>query len=98
LPRRRYLNSATGLGNCFHGDCETKFNKWKFISSSLGIPARDAIEHIKQVAREQGCTRFMESSTSGQGSWRRSATDTSTAATEKRSNRISASAQAVPAL
>lgn len=49
-----YLNTATGLGNCFHGDCETKFNKWKFISASLGIPARDAIEHIKQVAREQG--------------------------------------------
>jgi DNA primase len=49
-----YLNTATGLGNCFHGDCETKFNKWKFISASLGLPARDAIEHIKQVAREQG--------------------------------------------
>jgi len=49
-----YLNAGTGLGNCFHGDCETKFNKWKFISASLGLPARDAIEHIKQAAREQG--------------------------------------------
>ncbi len=49
-----YLNSATGLGNCFHGDCETKFNKWKFISAHLGLSHREAIEHIKAVAREQG--------------------------------------------
>jgi len=49
-----YLNADTGLGNCFHGDCETKFNKWKFISASLGVPTRQVIEHIKEVAREQG--------------------------------------------
>lgn len=49
-----YLNATTGLGNCFHGDCETKFNRWSFIKASLGLPARDVIEHIKQVAREQG--------------------------------------------
>ena len=49
-----YIGLDTGLGNCFHGDCEEKFNKWKFISKTLGTPARDVIEHIKQVAREQG--------------------------------------------
>lgn len=49
-----YMNAATGLGNCFSGDCETKFNKWKFISAHLGVPARDAIQHIKAVAAEQG--------------------------------------------
>lgn len=49
-----YLNVESGLGNCFSGDCETKFNKWKFISAYLGLPARDVIEHVKQVAREQG--------------------------------------------
>jgi DNA primase len=49
-----YLNAETGLGNCFHGDCETKFNKWKFISAQLGLAARDTIEHIKSYAREQG--------------------------------------------
>lgn len=49
-----YLNADTGLGNCFHGDCEEKFNKWKFISRQLGITMREAAEHIKQVAREQG--------------------------------------------
>lgn len=49
-----YINADSGLGNCFHGDCETKFNKWKFISASLGGAMRDVIEHIKSVAREQG--------------------------------------------
>lgn len=49
-----YLNAESGLGNCFHGDCETKFNKWKFIKATLGLPAREVIEHVKQVAREQG--------------------------------------------
>jgi len=49
-----YLNAESGLGNCFDGDCEVKFNKWKFIASHLGTPHRDTIEHIKQVAREQG--------------------------------------------
>lgn len=49
-----YINANTGLGNCFHGDCETKFNKWKFITASLGLPTRDSIDHVKMVAREQG--------------------------------------------
>lgn len=49
-----YINAESGLGNCFHGDCETKFNKWKFISSSLGRSVHDTVAHVKQVAREQG--------------------------------------------
>lgn len=50
-----YLNAETGLGNCFSGDCEEKFNKWKFISKTLGhLGAREVIDHIKQVAKEQG--------------------------------------------
>ncbi|MDR9846989.1 hypothetical protein [Herbaspirillum huttiense] len=49
-----YINAETGLGNCFHGDCETKFNKWKFISAQLGRSVRETVEHVKQVAREQG--------------------------------------------
>jgi len=52
---RVYLNAETGLGNCFHGDCETKFNKWKFISSLLdGVATREVIDHVKEVAKEQG--------------------------------------------
>jgi DNA primase len=49
-----YLNADTGLGNCFAGSCEEKYNKWKFIQSYLGVSAREAVEHIKQVAREMG--------------------------------------------
>ncbi len=50
-----YLNQDNGLGNCFSGDCEAKFNKWSFIKAQLGTPpARQLIEHIKQVAKEQG--------------------------------------------
>ncbi len=50
-----YINAETGLGNCFHGDCETKFNKWKFIRSEMGgLFTQDVIEHCKQVAKEQG--------------------------------------------
>lgn len=53
---RTWLNSDTGLGNCFHGDCHVKtFNKWKFIREHLGNPpARLVAEHIKKVAGELG--------------------------------------------
>ena len=50
-----YLNADNGLGNCFSGDCETKFNKWKFIQATLGTATtRQVIEHIKEAAAEQG--------------------------------------------
>jgi len=50
-----YLNADNGLGNCFSGDCETKFNRWKFIKASLGrISDREAVEHVKAVAAEFG--------------------------------------------
>lgn len=50
-----YLNADSGLGNCFSGDCEVKFNRWKFIKAHLGTAStRDVIEHIKTVAKEQG--------------------------------------------
>lgn len=50
-----YINADSGLGNCFHGDCEEKFNKWKFIKASLGgVSNKDAVEHVKQVAAEMG--------------------------------------------
>lgn len=50
-----YLNAENGLGNCFSGDCETKFNRWKFIKASLGAATtRQVVEHVKEVAKEQG--------------------------------------------
>lgn len=50
-----YLNAETGLGNCFHGDCQAKFNKWKFISAYLGnLSKRQVVDHIKAVSEETG--------------------------------------------
>lgn len=50
-----YLNADSGLGNCFHGGCEKKFNKFTFVRSHLGNPTTaKTFEHIKQVAAEQG--------------------------------------------
>jgi len=50
-----YLNAASGLGNCFSGDCEKKFNKWSFVRASLGhMTTREVADSIKQAAKEQG--------------------------------------------
>lgn len=50
-----FLNAETGLGNCFHGDCSARFNKYSFIRAHIGSPTNaKTFEHIKQVAREQG--------------------------------------------
>jgi len=50
-----YLNADTGLGNCFSGDCEVKFSKWKFIQASLGsLTNREVVDHIKTFAKGQG--------------------------------------------
>lgn len=50
-----YLNAESGLGNCFSGDCEKKFNRWSFIRASLGsVSTREVVEHVKHVAAEQG--------------------------------------------
>tara|TARA_R110000851_G_C13102760_1_gene569220 strand:- start:5450 stop:6535 length:1086 start_codon:yes stop_codon:yes gene_type:complete len=50
-----YLNTESGLGNCFHGDCEAKFNKYSFIKAHTELTEfRDIIAHLKQAAREMG--------------------------------------------
>lgn len=50
-----YLNADSGLGNCFSGSCEAKFNKFSFIKANLqGISASELMRHIKAVASEQG--------------------------------------------
>lgn len=52
-----YLNQDTGLGNCFHGDCETKFSKWKFIKAGIGgnsLSNKEIVDHVKAIAQEQG--------------------------------------------
>ena len=50
-----FLNAESGLGNCFHGDCEEKFNKWKFIKATLGsLSNKDLVAYIKSLAQEMG--------------------------------------------
>lgn len=49
-----YLNSDTGLGNCFSGSCEAKFNKFSFIRAFLGTANDATVEHLRMIAIEQG--------------------------------------------
>ena len=51
-----YLNAETGLGNCFSGDCERKFNKFTFIRAlnGFGEDNRKTIEHIQAAALSMG--------------------------------------------
>jgi len=49
-----FLNQDTGLGNCFSGSCEAKFNRFSFIRASSGLGGKGLDEHILQVGREIG--------------------------------------------
>lgn len=49
-----FLNAETGLGNCFHGSCETKFNKYSFIQAHLGLTGAATVDHMKNAAAEMG--------------------------------------------
>ena len=49
-----FINAETGLGNCFSGSCESKFNKFSFIRAYTGLSGRDLDEHIMSVGAEIG--------------------------------------------
>lgn len=50
-----YISQETGLGNCFHGDCETKFSKWSFVRGFFkDLSNKEVAEHLKAVSEEQG--------------------------------------------
>src|SRR5690606_34404408 len=49
-----FLNAETGLGNCFSGSCEARFNKFSFIRHHSGLVGRALDEHIKAVGAEIG--------------------------------------------
>lgn len=46
-----YLNAETGLGNCFSGSCEAKFNKWSYIKALCG---RTAYQELKDYCKDLG--------------------------------------------
>lgn len=50
-----YIGLDTGLGNCFHGSCEAKFNKWSFIKAHIGVDKVGlVIEHLERTAKDLG--------------------------------------------
>lgn len=52
--RKTYINAENGLGNCFHGSCGTKFNKFKLVKTVSGLAGRELDEHIAAIASEMG--------------------------------------------
>ena len=50
-----YVNEETGLGNCFHGDCERKFNKYQLIKAFLKTENfKDVMANIDQYLEIHG--------------------------------------------
>jgi DNA primase len=52
--RKTYINAETGLGNCFHGSCGMKFNKFKLLRAVSGLSGEDFDNYVQSVASEQG--------------------------------------------
>jgi len=52
--RKTYINAETGLGNCFHGSCGIKFNKFKLLRAVSGLSGADFDNFVQAVATEQG--------------------------------------------
>lgn len=49
-----FMNAESGLGNCFHGSCQKKFNKFTFIKQHSGLVGRALITHIEMFLVENG--------------------------------------------
>lgn len=49
-----FLGVETGLGNCFSGSCEARFNLYKFIKAHTGLDDKKTAAHIYQVSKEMG--------------------------------------------
>jgi DNA primase len=52
--RKTYINADSGLGNCFHGACSEKFNKFKLIRAVSGLSGAEFDTYVQAVASEQG--------------------------------------------
>jgi DNA primase len=49
-----FIGVDSGLGNCFSGSCEKKFNKFSLIQAVTGLSGKGVVEHIKQRVIEMG--------------------------------------------
>jgi len=52
--RKTYINAETGLGNCFHGSCGARFNKFKLFRAVSGLSGREFDDHIASTAADMG--------------------------------------------
>lgn len=51
---KTFINQETGFGNCFHGSCGKKFNKFTLIKAITGQFGRKLDDYIKTLAQEMG--------------------------------------------
>jgi DNA primase len=51
---KTYINAESGLGNCFHGACSFKFNRFKLVRCVSGLSGKELDEHITSSAEDQG--------------------------------------------
>jgi DNA primase len=49
-----FINADSGLGNCFSGSCEAKFNKYSYIKAHTSLSGKSLFEHIEAVGIEIG--------------------------------------------
>lgn len=50
-----YINRESGLGNCFHGSCQERFNTYTLTQKILdNAGAGRVVPYLKQLAEEQG--------------------------------------------
>lgn len=51
---KTYVNAETGFGNCFHGSCGMKFNRFKLLRAISGLSGPPFREFVLQLAQTQG--------------------------------------------
>jgi DNA primase len=50
-----YLGEDSGYGNCFHGSCEEKYNRWTFASKQMGDPEpKEVGAMFEEIAKNSG--------------------------------------------
>lgn len=51
---KTYINAESGLGNCFHGACGQKFNRFWLLKHVSGLSGDTFVDYVKGVAQQQG--------------------------------------------
>lgn len=51
---KTYINAESGLGNCFHGACSKKFNRFWLFKCVSGLAGEAFDSYVKALAEQQG--------------------------------------------